>query len=234
MKELKQKKSIKPVRWNVLYLLRMLVRPVRSSREIALQTTIAPAFWVVLGFGIYLAYGFATSQNAYPPPQHELEVWIRAWGEFTMLPVVPIAPEHYRTLLAIIMLPLMLVAWLLMAGSARLLSGLFGGKAPFKVWLNQVVFAFFPFWILAILMDGFFSGVFGRYLVPALEMQFGPFWHDFVLYFPQYMYTVLYGIGAVYAGIAAYQTERFAVWKAAIIGWVVFIWPMLISLLFFR
>ncbi|MGB8253657.1 MAG: YIP1 family protein, partial [Anaerolineaceae bacterium] len=217
MKEMKNHK-IRTVRWNAYYLVRMLFKPVRTSREIARQTSIRPAVWVVLGFAIYMAISFALAQKAYPPPAHDLEVWIKAWGAFVMLPVVNIPPEHYRTFLAIIMLPLMGAAWMLMAGSAHLLSKLFGGKAPLKVWLNQAVFTFFPFWILAILMDGLFSGVFGGYQVPALEMQYGPFWHDFVLYFPQYLYTVLYGIGAVYAGIAAYQTERFAIWKAAIIG----------------
>ena len=83
-------------------------------------------------------------------------------------------------------------------------------------------------------MDGVFSGTFGAYLVPALEMQYGAFWHDCVLYFPQLMYTVLYGIGAVYVAIAASQTGRFAVWKAAIIGWVVFIWPMMMGVFLLR
>ena len=128
----------------------------------------------------------------------------------------------------------MLIAWLLMGGSARLLSGLLGGKAPLRIWLNQVMFAFFPFWILAILLDGLFSGVFGDYLVPALEMQYGQFWHDVVLYFPQFMYTILYATGWVYTGIAAHQTDRLAVWKAVSIGWAVFVWPMAISALLFR
>ncbi|MBN2256924.1 MAG: hypothetical protein JW704_03765 [Anaerolineaceae bacterium] len=219
---------------NILFLLRMLVRPISTSREIARQTSIAPAFWVVLGFSLYLAYGFATSQSAYPPPQHELDGWIKAWGEFAMLPVLPIAPEYYRTFLAIIVLPLMLVAWLLMAVSAKGFTNLVGGKAPLRVWLNQAVFAFFPFWIMAVLMDGLFSGIFGSYLVPALEGQYGSFWQDFVIYFPQFMYTILYGIGWAYASIAAYQTERFAVWKAVVTGWVIFIWPMVISALLFR
>lgn len=219
---------------NVFDLLRMLIRPVSTSRKIATRTGITTPALIVIGFAVYLAYGFATSQHLYPPPKPELEVWIKAWGEFTMLPVLPIAPEHYRTFLAIIMLPLMLIGWLLMSGSARLLSGLLGGKAPLRVWLNQVVFAFFPFWILAVLLDGVFSGVFGGYLVPALEGQYGQFWHDFVLYFPQFMYTVIYGIGWVYASIAASQTERFAIWKAVIIGWAVFLWPMAISALLFR
>ncbi len=157
----------------LVYLLRMLVRPISTGRKIATCTSITTAALIVIGFALYLAYGFATSQHLYPPPQHEMEVWVNAWGEFTMLPVLPIAPEHYRNFLAIIMLPLMVAAWLLMGGSARLLSGLLGGKAPLRVRLNQVVFAFFPFWILAILLDGLFSGVFGDYLVPALEMQYG-------------------------------------------------------------
>jgi hypothetical protein len=230
----KEHHELKPVRWNAFYLLRMLIRPVRASREIARQTSIRPAVWVVLAFTIYLAVSFALGQKAYPPPAHELEVWIKTWGSFVMLPVVNIPPEHYRIFQAVIMLPLIGAAWLLMAGSARWLAKLFGGKAAFHVWLNQVVFAFFPFWIIAILLDTMFSGVFGGYLVPAVEMQYGPFWHDFVVYFPQFMYTIVYGIGAVYTGIAAYQTERFAAWKGAIIGWAVFIWPTLIGVLIFR
>jgi hypothetical protein len=48
------------------------------------------------------------------------------------------------------------------------------------------------------------------------------------------MYTIIYAIGWVYAGITAYQTERLSVWKAVIIGWAVFGWPMVISALLFR
>ena len=87
---------------NAFYLLRMLFRPVSTSRKIASCTGIRTALLIVIAFAIYLAYGFATSQQVYPPPLHELEVWINAWGEFAMLPVLPIAAEHYRTFLAII------------------------------------------------------------------------------------------------------------------------------------
>jgi len=212
----------------------MLFRPVSTSRKIASCTGIRTALLIVVAFAIYLAYGFASSQAAYPPLKPDLDVWIKAWGEFAMLPVLPIAAEHYRTFLAIIILPLMLIAWLLMGGSAGLVSRLCGGKSPLQIWLNQVVFAFFPFWILAVLLDGLFSGTFGAYLVPALEGQYGAFWHGFVLYFPQYMYTLLYITGWVYTAIAARQTEHLALWKAVLVGLIVFLWPMLISALLFR
>jgi hypothetical protein len=216
--------------------LNMLIAPRRTSRAVASQDTIYPSLAIVLGFSIALSILFYISYlaKAYPPPADELKVWIEAWGAWAMTPVVIIPMESYRLFLAIIMLPLVLATWILMAGSARFLSILMKGRGSYDQYLNLLAFSFFPFWILALLMDFIYSAVLGSYVTPALQMEYGAMVQTFFLYFPQLMYPLILGAGGVYNFIVTRQLEGFAVWKAAIIGMITAAWPILATAILFR
>jgi hypothetical protein len=183
---------------------------------------------LVLSYGIANSLGFLISAHDYPPPADVLAVWIRTWGEFTILPFLKIPPENYRTFLALIMIPLSLTIWMLMAGTAKLLSLLFKGKARYEQYLNLTGFGFFPFlWITAIL-DTIYSGFLRPSAIPALNLEYGGLVRGFFLWYPPLEYTILYGLGGVYNGIATQCTEHWAVWKSVVVGVLTFIWPMLL------
>ena len=215
---------------SVSYLWKVFFHPVQASREIAMEKSIPSSLAIVAGYGttLGLLFGISALAKDYPPPAAELQIWIKAWGEFAMLPFLKIPAENYRLFLAFAMLPIALAAWMLMAGSAKILSILFGGKATYEQWLNLTCFAFFPLLILSSLLDVLYSGLLGDFTVPALQMKYGPAIQIFFHYFPQVFYTILLALAGVYTAIAARQAEGFSWWKSAMIGAVAFAWTTII------
>lgn len=213
----------------------VIMRPRAEFAHLARQESIRPAAALVLGFGVLMGLSFLSSylSRDWPPPQAELEVWIEAWGEFSQLPVLKIPAEQYRLFLAIIMLPLVLSIWMLMAGTARLLGRLFGGRCSFDQYLNLLAFSYFPFWLLASLLDTAFNVLFGSNLVPALQGSLGTFARSFALYFEPWMYVVLFGLAGFYNGLAAHTAENaagapYGIWKSALVGLLTFACPMVL------
>lgn len=209
---------------------RILVSPFRSAQALPVSPRVRSAVLLVAGAGLFMAAGMFVSHlnHAYPPAPDVLEIWIEAWGEYVMLPFLKIPPENYRLFQAIIMLPLVFAIWMLMAGTAKLLSLLLGGRASYEQYLVITAFGFFPFWILAAIIDMIFSGVIDSYVLRALTGQLGPFAAAFWTAFPIYFYTILYGLGGVWIGISTAGVERFRWWKAAPTALFSFAWPMLL------
>ncbi len=130
--------------------------------------------------------------------------------------------------LAAIFVPLALAIWMLMAATAKLLSLLMGGRASFEQYLVITAFSFFPFWILAGIIDTIFSGVIDGCVLQALTGQLGALATGFWSSFPQFFYTFLYGLGGVWIGICAAGVESFKWWKAIPAAMFAFAWPMLL------
>ena len=145
-----------------------------------------------------------------------------------MLPFLKVPPESYRLFLAVIFVPLAFAIWMLMAGTAKLLSLLMGGHASYEQYLVITAFSFFPFFILAAIIDTIFSGVIDGYVLQALTGQLGPFATAFWSSFPQFFYTFLYGLGGVWIGISTAGVESFKGWKVVPITLFTFGWPMLL------
>lgn len=228
----------KPIR--VAYLWRMIRHPLQEGQEIAAWGTIWPGLLVVLALGLYMTVGCYRSHlnGDYPPPAEELRVWIATWGEFAMLPVLDIPLERYRLFMAQTALPGMLASWLGMAGLARLLTGWFGAQTTFRQYLNLLAFSFFPFWFLAILGDGLYSAGLGDHVLPGLRGEYGTLAQAFFTNYPPLLYTVLFGCGAVYNGLAAYAAaspgKKLRGWQAGLIGWLTFVPPILLASFLYR
>lgn len=214
----------------------LLASPRFTSQNDAKKTSLFAPLALVSGFGIALSIMFLIGYltKAYPPSAEELKVWIEAWGAWAMTPVVNIPMESYRLFLAIITVPLVLTTWALMAGSARLLSYLMKGRASFVQYLRALAFSFFPFWILSALVDTIYSGVFGGYITPALQMEYGATARAFFLYFAQIMYPVILGAGMVFNFRAIRRLEGFSAWKAATIAIITGALPILATATLFR
>ncbi|MBW7883015.1 MAG: hypothetical protein H3C34_10325 [Caldilineaceae bacterium] len=206
----------------------VVIRPRRTSREIAQDKTIYSSLLTVTVFGVVTALLFLSSYLAhdYPPPVDELNLWIETWGEFAMLPFVKLPPESYRLVLAVIMLPLALAVWILMAGSARVLSLLFGGKVSFEQYLNLFGYSFFAFWILAQLLDIAYSTLLGPWELPALRREYGPVMYAFFAGYPSVVWVVMLSLGGIYNGLVTHELERFALWQVVLVALVTFAWPM--------
>lgn len=206
----------------------MLTHPGRTGKELTSETSLKPVATLVIAFGLLYALPFLTSYFAhdYPPPPEKLAIWVEHWGEGVMLPFFNIPAESYRGFQAAIMLPFALALWVLMGGSARLLTNLFGGRQSFETYLKITGFMFFTIWIIAALIDAMFSDVFWAYIARGLQGEFGPVVDAILTYFMPLEYTILYGLVAVNVTIATRAVEGFAWWKAAIIGIAVFAWPM--------
>ena len=192
------------------YFWRMIISPRKTSLALAQESSVRYSAMLVLGYGILMSLGFLISARDYPPPKETLDVWIRAWGEFTMLPFLKIPAESYRAFEAAIMIPLALTIWMLMAGTAKLLSILFRGKVRYEQYLNLLGFGFFPFLLIAGILDTIYSGYLKPFAVPALNLEYGAAARSFFLLFPPLEYTILYGLGGVYNGIASWTAERWA------------------------
>lgn len=220
---------------SLAFLPKMVVRPRKTAGELLAEKTVYPSLVVVLGFAALESLLFLISHLAggYPPPAGELSVWIDTWGEFAMLPFIKVPAESYRLAQAAFMVPLMLAIWMLMAGSGRLLSVLFGrGRVSFDGYLNLFGFSFFVFMILAAAFDALYSGFFGDFVLAALRGEYGQFSRRVVAAFPPMMYTVLYGLGGLYNALVAREGEGYSLPKTVIVGVVTFLWPMvLVSLL---
>jgi hypothetical protein len=208
----------------------IVIHPRRTARLLAQAPTIHAALTVVLVFGAVVGIMFLVSYLAhdYPPPPAELRVWIDTWGEFAMLPFLAIPAEHYRLFLAFLMVPLALAVWILMAGSARVLSALFGGKVSFDHYLNVFAFSFFVFWILGTIIDTIFSGLLGSWALAALRMEQGPLARSFAAYFMPIVWPAVLILGGIYNGIAMHELERFPPWKVAVVALATCIWPIVL------
>ncbi len=213
---------------------RIVIHPRRTSREILQDRNIHASLAVVLGFALVLSLLFLLShfRGDYPPPPQDLETWIETWGEFAMLPFVKIPAENYRLAQALFFTPLIFGTWILMAGTARVLSLLWGGKVTFAQYLNLFGFSFFTFWILGSVLDTVYSSLLGRHVLQALRGSYGPLVRTVFANFPALMWTVVLGLGGVYNAIVTHESEQFSGFKAALVGVTTFFWPMvLISLL---
>jgi len=208
----------------------MLFHPGRTGKELASQTSLKPVATVVIAFGVVYGLLFLKSYLAhdYPPPPEVLEVWVEHWGEGVMLPFFNLAAESYRGFQAAIMLPFALALWMLMGGSARLLSSLLGGKQTYETYLKITGFTFFTIWVISAFLDGLYSDVFWKYVSRGLQGEYGPVVDALLVGFMPLGYTMLYGLVAVNMAIDTRAIEQFPWWKAAIVGIAVFAWPMML------
>jgi hypothetical protein len=210
----------------VRYLFAMVRHPYRTTDRLFAES-ISPALGLVLGYAALMSASFLLSHLArdYPPRADVLATWTDAYGEFYVVPFVNIPAENYRLALAICFVPLVLMVWILMAGSARLLTIAFRGSATFDQYLRLLAFAFFPFWIAASVVDTIHSGPLDPWVLGALRDDYGPVAHLVAANFMPMTYTVLFGLGAVYCGLAAARANGFSLPKSAVIGFASFIWP---------
>jgi hypothetical protein len=208
---------------------KMIVSPRTITREILEDKTIRASLTVVLGFGIILAFVFLVSylKSDYPPEPEELETWLEAWGEFSILPFVKISAEKYRLTQAIFIIPLVIAIWILMAGSARILSILFGGKVRFEQYLNLYGYSFFVFWIMGSVLDSIYSGILGDVVLTALRMEYGGIARIIVVNFAPVMWVSVLTLGGIYNAIVTQESECYTMGKSVLVGMVTFVWPII-------
>jgi hypothetical protein len=165
-----------------------------------------------------LAYLISYLNHGYPPPPAEWQVWIKTWGKEWMEPFIPVPLASYRLFLAGAVIPGALLLWVGMAGAGKLISWIFHGKVSFKQYLSLFGFSYFPFWIIAAALDFLYMGFVNPYIVPALNMAYGPLVRELVYDAPMVIYVLPLATGGVYNAIVTLVAEGFAPWKAAIIG----------------
>ncbi len=195
-------------------------RPRRTGQEISLDTDIWPAVQLVVGFALLLGLAYLVTYftRAFPPPPGDWQVWKDTWGEGIMQPFIPIALESYRLFMAIAIIPGLIGLWLAMAVIGKLFSRLFRGNASFQQYLSLFAFSYFPFWIIAALIDFLYMGLAAPYIVPALNMEYGPLVRTVVYLMPLGLYPLLLSLGGVYTAMATYTLEHFSTWKCALVG----------------
>lgn len=215
------------------YPLEMLAHPRRTTDRLVGEP-IRPAMLFVLGYGVATAAGFAASAADYPPPSDVLATWIDAYGEFTMLPFINIPPDGYRLVLAVVAVPLMAVVWVLMAGFARLLTAVLGGRATFDDYLSLTAFAFLPFWIIVAVIDTIHSGPLGGLVVDALRGEHGSIARAVAVNFMPVAYVVLFGLGGLWCAVTAARANAFGAAKSGVIGLACAVWPLGTGALLFR
>jgi len=206
-----------------------VVSPRVAAQEIVEVENIHSSLCLVLGFGIVLSALFLISylKADYPPAPEDLETWIEAWGEFSMLPFVKVPVEKYRLAQAIFIIPLVMAIWILMAGSARILSTLFRGKVSFEQYLNLYGYSFFVFWIIGSALDTVYSGILGGIVLKALRMEYGILARTIAIYFAPTMWVSVLSLGGIYNAIVTHESERYSLDKSVLVGMVTFAWPII-------
>lgn len=206
----------------------MLLHPKQTGKELATDARLKPAAIFVIAFGLLQSLMFLVSylKQDYPPPADVLAVWVEHWGEGVMLPFFNIPVESYRGFQAAIMLPFCLAIWMLMGGTGKLLSTLFGGKHNYETYLRVTGFTFFTIWLIAAFLDFLYSGVFAEIVLNGLRGEYGPLVDGLLQGFMPVEYVVLYGLAAINITFATRAIEGFSWWKAAIVGVAAFAWPM--------
>jgi hypothetical protein len=224
----------------------MLASPRQTSRRLADETSLRPAAAFVLTYAAVWALISLRSHfmGDYPPPAEEMAVWIETWGEFTMLPFLAIPASQYRLFMAIILIPLVLAMWMLMAATTRLLARLCGGRVSFDQNLNLFAYTFFPCWLISWLLDVAHGLALSGRLIAVLHGEYGNWAATLAAGFPVWQYTTIFTLAGVYNAIAVHSSENqaalragehpkglrgYAWWKAALAGWLTFLWPMLLA-----
>jgi hypothetical protein len=194
--------------------------PRRAGRGVGPMGNIRPSLTLVAGFAclLGLAYLISYLNHGYPPSPADWAVWIKTWGKAWMEPFIPIPLAYYRLFLAAAVIPGALLLWVCMAGAGKLLSSIFHGKVSFRQYLSLFGFSYFPFWIIAGVLDFVYMGFVSPYIVPALNLAYGPLVRELVYSAPMVIYVVPLATGGVYNAIVTRAAEEFAPWKAAITG----------------
>lgn len=202
----------------------MLIHPARTGKALAREKSLQPVAILVIAFGLLQSLLFLIShlKKDYPPPPEVLEVWVEHWGEGVMLPFFNVPAESYRGFQAAILLPFCLALWLLMGGSARLIALLFGGRHSFETYLRITGFTFFTIWLIASFIDFMYSGIFQDVVLRGLRGEYGAAVDFLLQLFMPIEYTLLYGLAAVNIAVATRTIERFAWWRAALVGLAAF------------
>jgi hypothetical protein len=208
---------------------KVVLSPRVAAQDIVEVENIRSSLGLVLGFGIVLSALFLISylKADYPPPPGDLETWIEAWGEFSILPFVKVPVEKYRLAQAIFITPLVMAVWILMAGSARILSTLFRGKVSFEQYLNLYGYRFFVFWIIGSALDTVYSGILGEFVLKALRMEYGILARTITIYFAPIMWVSVLSLGGIYNAIVTHESERYSLGKSVLVGMVTFVWPII-------
>ena len=208
----------------------MLLHPKQTGKELATDSRLKPVATLVIAFGLLQSLLFLIShlKQDYPPSPEVLEVWVEHWGEGVMLPFFNIPAESYRGFQAAIMLPFCLAIWMLMGGTGRLLTVLLGGKHSFETYLRVTGFTFFTIWLITAVLDFLYSSVFQEIVLNGLRGEYGLLVDGLLQAFMPVEYTVLYGLAGVNIALATWAIEEFPWWKAAIIGFATFAWPMVL------
>lgn len=221
---------------NVSPLWRVIVAPRRTITELLDRSTFRGALAVVVGFGAVVGLLFLRSALArdWPPPPGEFKTWIDAYGEFSQVPFVKIPIEQYRLVQAIGMVPFVFAVWLLMAGTARVLTGLMGGRTSFDRYLTVFAYTYFAWWIVATVGDMGFSLAAGARFTPMLRGEYGQFWRLVTCTWQPMIWVVSVTLGGAYNAWAVKIADGFGWLKAAIVGAATAAWPIVLISLFVR
>ena len=207
-------------------LLKIIIAPRQTARELLAEKSLKWPLIIVLLLGFISSVGFYFSylQHAYPPPREMIE----AWGDFAMLPFFKIPAESYRLFLAQIMVPFLLGIWILMAGSARLISILLGGKVTYKQYLILFAYSFFSFYLVASILDAIYSGLMSGMILAALRNEYGPVLRQAFIIYPMIFWPTALVLAGIYNGIVCQEGEGWHWWKSVVVAAVTFIWPIVL------
>lgn len=109
---------------------------------------------------------------------------------------------------------------ILMAGSARFLSLLFGGKVTFRQYLVLFGYSLFSFFLIASILDAIYVG-----------LMLGNFFRQQLFLFPYHFWAMALVLVVIYNGIICQEGEGWAWWKSVLVAVITFIWPMTLMLI---
>lgn len=224
------------IRWRIKLiktistLIKIIIHPRQTSHEILKEESIRSALLVVLGNALILAIPslYTYLAKTYPPDSATFKLIIEVWGKFGILPFIQVPVESYRLIQAVFSIPMAFAIWILMAGSARLLSILFHGKVTYKQYLCLFAYSFFAFFAIEFIIDILFVDIFNNFVYSALRMEYGVLAAQIAAWFPLIVYPIVLLLGGIYNGIVTQEHEHYSLIKTALVIITTAFWPIML------
>lgn len=147
-------------------------------------------------------------------------------GMFGVEPLIPIPKETYRLWESFFILPMYLIAWILLSGSAYLAARAFGVKESLKKDLNILGFAYFVPLYFFVVLDFFLIGPAYSWNLAAARGLHGSGIQTIVTTLGFLYIGIPFGVWAPILTVIAVKTaKKLSLWKTVVVALIALIPP---------
>lgn len=211
--------------WGTITCPQKTFQRIQSEKSILVGLTPVIVLGVLAGITYFVSYLYGASVT-----MEEI-----AAGSFFTEPFIPIPKDTYRLWEAFFILPMYLIAWVLLAGFAYLVTKHFKAKRSFKEILNVLGFAYFVPLYFFVIFDFFLVGPAYSWNLAALRGFYGEGIQSFMEVLEVAYIAIPFGVLApVLTVIAIKNTQKISLWKSVVVTLIAMIPPIALFAIFIR